>query len=118
MVFGGKGTREWDGLIDDVRLSRGALKQEQLLLTQENPTDQTVGLWQFEMQPGMFQDSSGNKRHMQLNMAMPESSTKAGNNVKQAAAASKPEKSESTAPSAWVDFCHVLLNTSEFLYVD
>jgi len=113
MVFGGKGTREWDGLIDDVRLSRGALKQEQLLLTQENPTEQTVGLWQFEMQPGMFQDSSGNKRHMQLDMGI-----KAGNSVKQAADGAKADQVETAAPSAWIDFCHVLLNTSEFLYVD
>lgn len=119
MVFGGKGTREWDGLIDDVRLSRGVLKQEQLLLTQENPTEQTVGLWQFEMQQGMFNDSSGNKRHMQLDMAKSESGKKAGNTVKQAAEpGGKPDKIETAAPSSWVDYCHVLLNTSEFLYVD
>jgi hypothetical protein len=114
MVFGGKGTREWDGLLDDVRLSRAALKQEQLLLTQENSTADTVGFWQFEMQQGMFNDSSGNKRHMQLDMGK-----KAGSTVKQAAdAGGKTDKVETAAPSSWVDYCHVLLNTSEFLYVD
>jgi hypothetical protein len=114
MVFGAKGTREWDGLIDDVRLSRTALKQEQLLLTQENSTADTVGLWQFEMQPGMFQDTSGNKRHMNLDMG-----NKAGNAVKQAAnSGEKADKNETVAPSSWADYCHVLLNTSEFLYVD
>ncbi len=66
------------------------------------------------MQPGMFQDSSGNKRHMQLDMASAATGTKAGNSVKQAADGANTAKDETAAPSAWVDFCHVLLNTSEF----
>src|SRR5262249_34417190 len=43
-----KPDHNWDGLIDDVRLSRGVLRAEQLLLTAEGVTDRTVGYWQFE----------------------------------------------------------------------
>ncbi len=110
-VYGAKSTRQWDGLLDDIRFSRAALKQEQLLIAQENPSDQTVGFWQFETQPGMFQDSSGNKRHMQLDLDR----RTIGKSVKEAG---KPTENRASQPSAWVDFCHVLLNTSEFLYVD
>src|SRR6185503_15625129 len=49
----------WDGLIDDVRLSRRALKQEEILLAKENSDDNTVGFWRFE-EPDFFKDSSPN----------------------------------------------------------
>jgi hypothetical protein len=110
-VFGAKSERAWDGLIDDVRLSRAALSQEKLLLTQDNPTEQTAGYWQFEMQPGMFHDSSGNGQHMKLDMQMEPIKKKPGEQLTNAAPVA-------ASPSAWVDYCHVLLNASEFLYVD
>jgi len=88
----------FDGLVDDVRLSRGALKQEQLLLTSEATTDRTCGFWQFEPKPDVFRDSSPNHHNIR-----PQPRGVA--NVDRAAAAR-------------ADFCHVLLNANGFLYVE
>jgi hypothetical protein len=88
----------WDGLIDDVRLSSGVLRQEQLLLTAEGVTDKTVGYWQFEAKPGHFKDSSPHGNHIQ---------------VKTTANGKANPKT-----AALIDLCHVLLNANEFLYVD
>jgi hypothetical protein len=87
----------WDGLIDDVRLSGKALKPDELLLAQNGANESTVGFWRFE-EPDGLKDSSPN-----------------GHNI-------RPEVSPSAqldpATAALVDFCHVLLNSNEFLYVD
>ena len=89
----------WDGLIDDVRLSTTALRQEQLLLTSDGVTDQTAGYWQFETNPGVYKDSSPRGNHIQ---------------VKPLPATANP----SARTAALIDLCHVLLNSNEFLYVD
>jgi mono/diheme cytochrome c family protein len=89
----------WDGLIDDVRLSRVALRQEQLLLTAENVTGTTCGYWQFEAKPSVFRDSSPNK-----------------NDIKPVLASRAVTTDRKTA--ALTDFCQVLLNANEFLYVE
>jgi hypothetical protein len=101
-VIGGRGgdtNHLWDGLIDDVRLSSAALRAEQLLLTAEAVTDQTCGFWQFEQKPSVFKDSSPR-----------------GNDIQPRAAA--PAAVADRRFLALADFCHVLLNASEFLYVD
>jgi hypothetical protein len=87
----------WDGLIDDVRLSRGLLRSEQLLLTAEGTADRTMGYWQFEEKPGVYKDSTG---HNDIQM-------KAG-----------PGEATDPRTRALMDLCHVLLNANEFLYVD
>jgi hypothetical protein len=89
----------WDGLIDDVRLSNTVLEQEQLLLTSEAPGERTVGYWQFESSATYFKDASGRGHDIQVKNAPP-------------AAHHDPRA------AALVDFCHVLLNANEFLYVD
>jgi hypothetical protein len=89
----------WDGLIDDVRLSRAALRQEQLLLTAETVTGTTCGYWQFEAKPSVFRDSSPNK-----------------NDIKPMLASRAITLDRKTA--ALTDFCQVLLNANEFLYVE
>ncbi|HEX3869253.1 MAG TPA: LamG-like jellyroll fold domain-containing protein, partial [Pirellulales bacterium] len=96
----GSGTRGFfDGLLDSVRLSSGALGVDDLLFTDESLESSTVGYWQFEMKPDVFADSSGHGLNIQ-----PRGAGKARHvNVEQA---------------AWIDFCHVLLNSSEFLYVE
>jgi hypothetical protein len=88
----------WDGLIDDVRLSRGVLRPEQLLLTAEGVTDHTVGYWQFEQKPGVYKDSTRHGNDIQIKAGL--------GGIRDARTA------------AWVDLCHVLLNANEFLYVD
>jgi hypothetical protein len=80
-----------------VRLSRRALKPEELLLARENSDDSTVGFWRFE-EPDFFKDSSPNGHNIRSELS--------------------PTARSDPGTSALVDFCHVLLNSSEFLYVD
>jgi hypothetical protein len=87
----------WDGLIDDVRLSNKALKQEELLVTREGPLESTVGYWCFE-EPNFFKDSSANGHNIQSDIA--------------------PTAKMDAKATALIDFCHALLNSNEFLYVD
>ncbi len=90
----------FDGMIDDVRFSKGALKQDELLLgTEAHPAEATVGLWQFESKPSSYKDASKNANDIQP----------------------KPTGAKATAitrVSAVADFCHVLLNANEFVYID
>jgi hypothetical protein len=94
----GKKEAFFDGLLDDVRLSRGALGVGQLLYASERLTRDTVGYWRFEARPDAFRDSSGNGLHIR-----PAAAARAGVPPRRAALA---------------DFCQVLLNSNEFLYVD
>ena len=87
-----------DGPIDDVRLSRAILRQEQLLLTAEGVTEATCGYWQFEPKPSVFRKISPNRHDI---------------HAQPAAGPPMDRKTEALA-----DFCHVLLNANEFLYVE
>jgi hypothetical protein len=87
----------WDGLIDDVRLSRRALKQDELLLARETADENTVGFWRFE-EPDFFKDSSPN-----------------GHNIRSEIS---PATTADPRTASLIDLCHVLLNSSEFLYVE
>jgi hypothetical protein len=89
----------WDGLLDDVRLSAGALPAEALLVNNTAPRDTTVGLWRFEDEPGRLADESPHNNRLHTSPTP-------------AAGAIKPQD------AARVDFCHVLLNSNEFLYVE
>ena len=92
------GSGQFDGLIDDVRLSRQALARNELLYASETVAPMTVGYWQFESAPGIFHDTSPN----QLNIR-----------------SMKPGRHQLSASSqALIDLCHVLFNSNEFLYVD
>ena len=95
---GSKGSY-FDGLMDDVRLSRGALDVAQLLFTNEGVNKATVGYWQFEAKPDVLGDSSGHGLDIQ-------------------AGATPAETSVDTRRAALADLCHALLNTNEFLYVE
>ena len=87
----------FDGLIDDIRFSSKALDAQSLLFTQESVKKSTLGYWRFDPVPGMFQDSSPNRHDITHNDRM----TSAG----------KPRR------EAFIDLCHILLNSNEFLYV-
>jgi hypothetical protein len=100
LVIGGRDPdkgQAWDGLIDDVRLSRLALKPEELLFTREVSNESTVGYWRFE-EPDFFKDSSPN-----------------GHNIRPEIS---PAANADPRTAALIDFCHALLNSNEFLYVD
>jgi hypothetical protein len=98
LVIGGRGdnTSVFDGLIDSVRLSRGALDQGGLLFTGESVADSTIGYWRFESDPGVRRDSSPNGLDLIDSSAIATSS-------------------DPTA-GAMIDLCHAVLNSNEFLY--
>ncbi len=87
----------WDGLIDDVRLSNHALKQEDLLLQRDAILDSTVGYWRFE-EPDALKDSSQNAHNIRAEVS--------------------PSAQSDPGMAALVDLCHILLNSNEFLYVE
>ncbi len=94
----GEAKHLWDGVIDDVRLSGAALGKDDLLVAKEVSTDRTCGYWRFEPTPGVFKDSSP-----LANDILPRTVAPAKIDSRQGALA---------------DFCHVLLNANEFLYLD
>jgi hypothetical protein len=100
LVIGGRdkaGSSGWDGLIDDVRLTAAALEPSELLINGYKPHPKTVGYWRFENDPGFYADASPAGNHL-----LPSSGKQAAN----------------ARDTALIDFCHVLLNSNEFLYVD
>ncbi len=100
LIIGGREVEKrlvWDGLIDDVRLSSHALKADELLLVRDGMDVNTVGYWRFE-EPDALKDSSPNGHHIRSEVS--------------------PAARLDPAAAALVDFCHVLLNSNEFLYVD
>ena len=101
-VIGGRDGQDghgWEGLIDEVRLSRAALSKDQLLIQDtEVPSGQIAGHWRFESDPGFLRDSSG----VQPPLGRP----------------AKGKAAPAASEAGLVDFCHVLLNSNSFLYVD
>jgi cytochrome c553 len=89
----------WDGLIDDVRFSSRPLAQRELLWEDGDPGEAVIGHWTFEETPGFAADSSG--RGHTLIRGIPQ-----------------PDVRDLRCYEALVDLCHVLFNTSEFLYVE
>jgi hypothetical protein len=85
-----------DGLIDDAPVGCG-VASEQLLLTTEGVTDHTVGYWQFERGRALL------PRRLGPRSRRPRGGTRG--------------KGSDPAPRL-IDFCHALLNSNEFLYVD
>jgi Protein of unknown function (DUF1549)/Protein of unknown function (DUF1553)/Planctomycete cytochrome C/Concanavalin A-like lectin/glucanases superfamily len=102
LVIGGRDSNPaqgWDGLIDEVRITRKALAKEELLYNDGSPPKQSVvAHWRFEDQPGIFKDAAGVQRDL----------------VK-SAPKSRPD---SAADAALTDLCHVLMNSNEFLYLE
>jgi hypothetical protein len=95
----GQTAHGWDGLIDEIRLSRVPLAKEQLLLVEgQPPADRLTGYWTFENDPGFFSDASGHLGPLVRPLAL--------------------EGGKAGSESGLVDFCHVLLNSNEFLYAD
>ncbi|HLX61981.1 MAG TPA: DUF1553 domain-containing protein [Planctomycetota bacterium] len=103
LVIGGRDALKsmgWHGLIDEVRLSNAVLTKEQLLVTDGENKTAVAGHWKFEETPGFFKDSDA--LHPDLTPA----------------AAPKPVDAKPQAGQALIDFCHVLFNSNEFIYVE
>lgn len=94
-----RATSVWDGLIDDVRLSNRPLDQDELLCESGEAGDAVVGHWTFEETPGFEADSSGHGRSLARTTPL-------------------PDVKDLRRYEALVDLCHVLFNSSEFLYVE
>ncbi|MBI5772810.1 MAG: DUF1549 domain-containing protein [Verrucomicrobia bacterium] len=99
--LGGRAAKSggFDGMIDDVRLTTGALAETELLPSHDAATDATAGFWQFEAKPSAYRDASAKNNDIRA----PQNPYKAAAQARSAALA---------------DFCHALLNSNEFLYVD
>ena len=105
VAIGRRGTTAanlFDGLIDEVRLSRGPLDVPDTLLTGDSPAADTLAHWTFEPTPGPFRDAA----HPETGAGLDLTPSKA------AVSAAEPRR------QALADLCHVLLNSSEFLYVE
>lgn len=98
----GKVERPWDGLIDDVRFSNSALKAKQLLPNSDITAPSTVAFWRFEPDPGMLRDSTTNGHHL----------------IRPTSPATPTATSTDPRRRAWADFCQMLMNANEFVYVD
>ena len=100
--LGGKGAdREssFHGVIDDLRLSAGALTDQDLLYSNEDVRPSALGFWRFENKTGTLRDSSGKGRDLAVGAVKAPADAKSG-----------------ATPLAAL--CHALLNSSEFLYVE
>jgi len=119
LMIGGRDgtpTMGWDGLIDEVRVSKVALKKEELLFNEgKDKAGAVVGHWTFEDQPGIFRDVAGVQKELVKSKG---SATASGGGKKPAKSESKPAGPVIRADRTLVDFCHVLLNSNGFLYVD
>ena len=105
VALGRRGTNAgglFDGLIDEVRLTRGPLGVADTLLTDGSPTADTLAHWTFELTPGPFRDAAHAEEGTGLDLTP----------SKAAVTAAEPRR------QALADLCHVLLNSSEFLYVE
>jgi hypothetical protein len=79
-------------------LTAGTLSEAHLLPQSEAAEGtELIGEWKFEPDSGTLHDSSPSGRHL---------------------TALSPARPAMELPPALVDFCHVLLNSSEFLYVE
>jgi len=88
--------RQWDGLIDEVRIRRGTLTEETLSLKNPALTPDTVACWQFEPESGYRHDT-----------------------VSKTETILPARTAESTAREAAVtDLCHALLSSSALLYIE
>jgi hypothetical protein len=100
--LGGKGAdgdSSFHGVIDDLRLSAGALTDQALLYSNEDMRPDTLGFWRFENKTGTLRDSSSKGRDLAFGAVQKLADTKSG-----------------ATPLAAL--CHALLNSSEFLYVE
>lgn len=96
--YSGKDRQAFDGLIDDIRWVGKAIGPDEILQVVEREVTGTIGHWQFETVPGVMRNSVGDAMSIE----------------------GRGEKMVNLSPqeAALADFCHALLNSNEFLYVD
>jgi hypothetical protein len=92
----GQTHHRWNGLLDNVRLTARVLPKSELLVSKEGKLAGIVGFWTFDAKNGIGHDVSGHGRQLVFDA----------------------KKVTDPKTAALVDFCHVLLNSNEFLYVE
>ena len=94
----GTASHRWDGLIDDLRLSKTRLPKNRLLIEDgRDKSPDTIGHWTFAANHPE-RDLTSSHHDLQSSRSTTEVST--------------------PRHRALVDFCHLLLNSNEFIYVD
>ncbi len=126
LTIGGLGARNlavFDGLIDDIRLSKGIVPESRLLLTSEIVSDETLGYWRFESDPGLMRDSSPFATHLSNELNDGKSGSKEivkklSSETREDGKKRLTDAERTPAFNAFADLCHAFLNSNEFLYVD
>jgi hypothetical protein len=99
LVLGNDATMErpWDGLIDEIRLHRALLSEDQSMLRLPAPRSATAAAcWQFEPATGLRRDLVSGEDSI----------------------APPPDRPAEARAAAVTDFCHALLSSSAFLYME
>ncbi len=104
LMIGGRHSTDrhrWDGLLDELRLSAAGLTPEQLLPASRRdgspgaaPAPEVLGHWTFDDPQHVLADAAGTGRKL------------------------VPVSTPPAVDAPLIDFCHVLLNSNEFLYLD
>lgn len=100
LVVGGRflsKTHDWDGWIDDVRLSKAALRTTDLLVNDTQTRADTIGYWTFAKRDAFLRDQSGRENHFHSSTAGVQHDPRL---------------------EGLVDLCHAILNSNEFLYLE
>ena len=99
VMFTDNSLASWDGMIGEMRLSRTALDVKDLMFDKNIGTqNNTIAHWHFATDEELLKDATRNGYHLQL--------------LKQ-----KSVSSTDAYLKAVTDFCQVIFNSSEFLYV-
>ncbi len=114
-VIGGRDVPEknaaahsFDGILDDVRLYAEGLSPMQLVGGRSPKLESLIGDWRFEGD-ALGKDASGKRNDLTVQGVAEAMVT---------AKEVKPATATDATFAAFIDYCHVLLNSNEFLYVD
>lgn len=99
VMFTDNSLASWDGMIGEMRLSRTALDIKDLMVDQNLASEKnTIAHWHFATDEELLKDATRNGYHLKM--------------LKQ-----KSVSSSDAHTKAVTDFCQVIFNSSEFLYM-
>lgn len=101
MAIGGRAAgstgHQWDGLVDEIRLSRGLVAEAQCCYKTYGVSAAVSACWQFEAKTGFLRDTVSGLENLEPSTSL---------------------RKVAPVGDALTDFCHGLLNSNEFLYVE
>ncbi|MCM8542022.1 MAG: DUF1549 and DUF1553 domain-containing protein, partial [Lentisphaeraceae bacterium] len=99
VMFTDNSLASWDGMIGEMRLSRTALNVKDLMVDDDLGSNKnTIAHWHFATDEELLKDATKNGYHLKM--------------LKQKAVTTSDANTKAVA-----DFCQVILNSSEFLYI-